>query len=162
MSRRCTVCQHPRRKEIDKAILTGNETLWEMAKRFSLSKQALHRHKANGHTSQLVAKALDAKDVAMADSLLVQIKHLVEEAKSILEMAKENGDLRIACMAIGQMRAVLETLAKVSGELKDQSHQTVNVQINNQQNNVVTTINSLDLSGVSDERILRALEILRG
>ena len=41
--RRCTVCSHPRRKPIEKAIARGRSLL-ELAQKYGLTKIAIHRH----------------------------------------------------------------------------------------------------------------------
>jgi hypothetical protein len=76
----------------------------------------------------MVAKAVEAQEVAQADTLLEQVKSLSTRALSILSQAEGAGDLRTACSAIREVRSTLELLLKVSGELKgDQT--TVNVAV---------------------------------
>jgi hypothetical protein len=70
-------------------------------------------------------KAQEAGEVANADSLLAHLRSLNRETLSILDQAKQAGDLRIALMAIGQARGNLELLAKLAGELQQEG--TVNL-----------------------------------
>ena len=41
----CTVCNHPRRRDIDLALLDHTATLAQLSARHHLSQSALHRHK---------------------------------------------------------------------------------------------------------------------
>jgi hypothetical protein len=58
MPRRCTVCDHPRRHNIDEALVTG-APYQSVAKRFSLSGSAVYRPK----TAHLPAHPPKAKEV---------------------------------------------------------------------------------------------------
>ncbi len=86
MPRTCTVCAHPKRSEIDRALLDGM-TYRTIADRFGLSETALKRHKAE-HVPARVAKAKEAKQVADADDLLSQLKALRNRAVGILQKAE--------------------------------------------------------------------------
>ncbi|MBI5428303.1 MAG: hypothetical protein HZA02_08520 [Nitrospinae bacterium] len=47
MPRKCTVCGHPKRREIDRLLIQGG-TIRGIAKQFRLNSNAVHRHK-QGH-----------------------------------------------------------------------------------------------------------------
>ncbi len=55
MPRSCTVCDHPQRTAIDKALVAG-EVMRNVALRFAISFAALQRHKAN-HLPDVLAEA---------------------------------------------------------------------------------------------------------
>ena len=61
MPRRCTVCDHPGRYDIDEALVDG-APYRSVAKRFELSESAVYRHK----TEHLPAHLLKAKEVEVA------------------------------------------------------------------------------------------------
>lgn len=113
----CTICSHAKRNEIERSILDGKSER-SIAKQYDVTAAAVHRHKENGHIQKRIAKAKAIKEVAQADTLLDQVKSLSERALSILSQAEGTGDLRTACSAIREVRATLELLLKVSGELK--------------------------------------------
>ena len=60
MPRTCTICSHPERIEIDKALAAAEETLRTIADRWPVSKTALMRHKAEHLPQRLeAAKAIN-------------------------------------------------------------------------------------------------------
>ncbi len=115
MPRVCSVCTHPQRAAIDKALVDPG-TYRSIADRFGLSETALKRHKSE-HLPGHVAKAQEAKQVADADDLLHQLKALRNKAISILQQAEQAGDFRTALMGIREARGCIEVLMEVEGEL---------------------------------------------
>jgi transposase-like protein len=117
MPRRCTVCDHPESHSIDEVLVTG-APYRSVAKRFGLSESAVYRHKTE-HLPAHLLKAREVEEVARADSLLEQVRHLQAHALDILERAEKTGDLRTALAAISQARGNLELLGKLAGELDE-------------------------------------------
>jgi len=115
MPRTCTVCGHPQRPEIDRALVEG-ATYRTIADRFGLSETALKRHKSE-HLPGHVAKAQEAAQVADADDLLQQLKALRNRAIRILQKAETAGDYRTALAGIREARGCIEVLMEVEGEL---------------------------------------------
>ncbi len=55
--RRCTICAHPDRREIDELLAAGGSPT-RIARRFKASKDAMRRHRGSGHLGYLVGLAL--------------------------------------------------------------------------------------------------------
>lgn len=125
MPRQCTVCSHPEREAIEAALL-ANTPLRTIAGQYGVSKSALLRHQE--HLPSRLVKAQEAAEVAQADSLLTQVKWLQARALLILEKAEAAGELKTALAAIREVRATLELLAKLLGELQQEG--SVNVYVN--------------------------------
>jgi hypothetical protein len=123
MPRRCSVCDHHQRSEIDHALAVNRDGLRDIAGRFGLSKTALGRHKTE-HLPTHLAKAVEAQDVASAGSLLEQMQALQAKTVAILEAAT---DPRTALAAVAQARGNVQLLAELTGKLATQP--TVNVLI---------------------------------
>lgn len=71
MSRKnCTVCQHPQHDDIDTALKAG-ASLGETAKRFGLTKSALHRHLHHGERTKTLIN-------------IGQIERIDEEIKKLI------------------------------------------------------------------------------
>jgi hypothetical protein len=118
MPRRCSVCTHPDRENIDEALVGATAISAIAAKYRDISEDALGRHKANHLPAKLVM-AEKAKEVAQADSLLEQVRDLQGRALAILEAAEASEQHRTALSAIREARGNLELLAKLLGELDD-------------------------------------------
>lgn len=114
MPRVCTVCGHPRRPDIDRALVDG-VPYRVIAKRYEASPAAVQRHK--DHVPATLARARDAADVADADNLLGQLQELRAKALELLDKAERAGDYRTALAGVREARGCVETLLEVSGEL---------------------------------------------
>ncbi len=128
MPRKCSSCSHPKRADIDQALVNG-DSFRNVSKRFSISITSLHRHKKS-HLPAFLTKAVDAEDEIRADDLLKQVRNLQTKALSILAEAEATGQLKVALQAIREARGNLELLARLLGELQEQS-QTVNILVAN-------------------------------
>ena len=123
MPRKCSICTHPNREAIDRALV-NKESFRYVSKQYGVTVSAIHRHN-DTHLPSSLAKAQEARAVTQADDLLSQVKSLQSRALSILDQAENAGDLRTAILAIREARGNLELLAKLLGEL--QENQTVNI-----------------------------------
>jgi hypothetical protein len=118
MPRKCTVCEHPRRADIDTALADSATKLRGIARTHHLSEDAVFRHKT-AHLPATLSKAHEAEEVARADELLGRVENLQVRTLAILESAEETGELRTALSAIREARGNLELLAKLVGELDE-------------------------------------------
>ncbi len=123
MSRTCTVCSHPSRPAIDKALV-GGAAFRHIASQFGTSTTALQRHKAD-HLPAAVATAHEAESGARADDLLEQLQALRNKAMALLLKAEAAGDYRTALAGIREARACIETLLEVEGELDRRPQVTI-------------------------------------
>jgi hypothetical protein len=124
MPKRCTICTHPQREAIDKALIAG-QSLRNISENVpQCSVTSLHRHKE--HLPRELARAREAEQISSADSLLDQVQALQAKAMAILNTAERSGNLRVALAAIREARGNLELLARLLGELKE-TGTTVNV-----------------------------------
>jgi hypothetical protein len=123
MPRVCTVCEHPSREAIDRALV-GDTSNRSLASLYDVSEAAVRRHKANHLPAKLVM-AEQAAEIAEADNLLSQVRDLQSRTLAILEAAEASKQHRTALSAIREARSNLELLAKLLGELDDRP--TVNI-----------------------------------
>jgi hypothetical protein len=158
MPRKCSICEHEKVEEINKALLEG-VSLRDLAGRYSVSKTALHRHKE--HIPANLTKAKEAQEVTKADSLLDQVIELRDKALSILAKAEQAGDLRTALQGVREAKGCLELLARLQGELQEQA--TVNILINPQWLSLRTVIlEVLDRYPEARQAVARALREVEG
>jgi len=85
--RKCTICDHPKRKDIDKLCVADGAVFRSIAKQFSLSNPALLRHINGGHIALKVSKAVKAHDIVEADNLLNEITEVEKITKQIIDSA---------------------------------------------------------------------------
>ncbi len=114
MPRKCQVCEHEQKAEINRGLLEG-DTYRKLSILYDISIGALQRHKAHMHVK--MTKAQEAIDVAAADSLLSQVKELLSKTNDLLTRAEQAGDLRTALQGVREARGCLELLAKLEGQL---------------------------------------------
>ncbi len=124
VSRKCTICTHPQRAEIDRELAEGR-SIRDIARRYSVSRPSLHRHRT--HVQDAVQRAVEAKAVQVGVSVLDRIRELNREARSLLEEARSTGRYAAAVQAIRAATRLLELEAKLLGELDERPH--VNVQM---------------------------------
>ena len=82
MPRVCTVCNHEKHEEIDKALI-NNETLRNIAKQFNVSSAAVNRHRQ--HLPATLSKAKEAQEVAKAGNVMDELKGCMERIKLLFD-----------------------------------------------------------------------------
>ena len=117
MPRTCTICLHPERGAIDKALV-DNVSFRDIAGRYTVSRSALERHKRE-HLSQTMVQAAEAEDVAHAIDIVKQLKAINGCALAILSEARKAKDHDIALKAIDRIQKQIELQAKMLGELDE-------------------------------------------
>ena len=123
MPRRCTICLHKERSAIDKALVE-REPFRHIASQFQVSTASLVRH-SDDHLPSSLVRAQKATEAAQADELLAQVVDLRDKALAILEKAEAANDWRAAVGAMREIRANIELLGKLAGQLRDAP--TVNI-----------------------------------
>ena len=120
MTMKCTVCRHPDREAIDRALVMRAETFRGLAKRHGLSKDSLLRH-YDDHLPAALLKAKEAEDIASATKLLGEVEGLRVRAIEILDaaLAETEPDRRSALSAIREARGCLELYGKLAGQIPE-------------------------------------------
>lgn len=114
MPRKCTLCNHPQRAEIERAITEG-VSFRVVSERFRISIASISRHKA--HIETAIQKAIEAREISMGGSVLDRLRELNQRARTILEEAQREGARRDALAAIRELRGLLELEAELMGDL---------------------------------------------
>lgn len=132
----CSVCQHPRRPEIDHS-LANRVSEHRVAKRFTLSRDAIHRHKKRHLPPQLEA-ALLSRNGAPSPIDLEQLRK--DESEGVLQtliwqkahvlQQIDTALLNHDPVAVSRFHDVLlkntQTIAKIVGELATHSKHITN------------------------------------
>ncbi len=112
----CTACKHPKRAEIDAALVAGATSLRDIAGQFGLSRSALFRHRA--HIPAALTKAKEAGEIAQANTLLARVNEVISKAENIAGKALAANEFAAAVRGLGEVRQCLELLGELSGELQ--------------------------------------------
>jgi len=107
---RCKVCRSPNEHDVNVALVSG-EAVRSIAARFGLSKSSLLRH-FNECVPQSLIMAQQTKRLTEAEFILAEVCHLVADAKRILALAEQAGDLRTALRAIRELRGLCELMGR--------------------------------------------------
>ena len=83
MPRQCTICTHPKRDEIDQALV-GNGSFRDIAGHYSVSRSSLERHKADHLPAQL-AQATEAKNITSADHLTAELHRIMRRVNLLFD-----------------------------------------------------------------------------
>lgn len=142
MGRSCTVCQHEKRQEVDKALVTGT-THRIVAEQFRLSPSAVYRHKRN-HLPVRLKRAFEAgetrkavelvhhraeeqaREVGQAIDIVQQLKAINGACLEVLQKSRTDGKHALSLKAVDRIHRQIELQAKLLGELQEQGPQ-VNV-----------------------------------
>ncbi|MHB8420599.1 MAG: hypothetical protein ACYDCL_21200 [Myxococcales bacterium] len=116
MPRTCTVCSHPKRPEVDSALLAG-EPYRGIAQRFAASPDAVFRHRQ--HVAPALAKAHEAAAVARSDDLLGRMRELAAQARRIGDAAEAAGQPGPALLAIREQVRIAGVLVDLGATLQE-------------------------------------------
>ncbi len=119
MARKCSVCTHPDRDAIDRAIIKGT-ALATISRDYAVSEDSLARHRDNGHIPISLKEDHQEKEVNRARDHYQEIRALLDKALSYMDRAEGNGDLRIAIQALREARATLELLTTLQYHAQEQ------------------------------------------
>ncbi len=118
MPRKCSICIHKRRNEIETDIL-NNVPYRDISTKYNIGRMPVQRHKKNGHIAESLIKAHEINKIVNADDLLVKILHLQKETLIVLSEAKEVKDYSMILAAVGKAGQLIELQAKLAGQLQE-------------------------------------------
>lgn len=136
--RKCTVCEHPRIVEINRAIVAGTARA-SIERKFGVTAHAQRRHEENHVSEQLRReimvdlkreRAQETADELNDERLDVAATYdsLARRVGKLIDKAEENGDDSLALASMEGLRRVLSDIAKMQGKLAQQL--TVQVSLN--------------------------------
>jgi|GEM_PF-3574357 len=111
----CTICRHPQRAAIERALIR-QIPLRKIASDVKTSIATLQRHKA--HVPAKLATAEQVSKIAEAGSLLKKLEEVIEDARRITGRAERKGNYQAALAGLRTITNSLELLGRVTGELR--------------------------------------------
>jgi hypothetical protein len=112
--RNCTICHHPERKDIERAILS-TEKGKDIAARHGVSPHALSRHRT-GHMAVEMAATMEERRTPPG-TLYERLEQLYDRAVLLLNDAMVQRRPQVSLAAIKELRQLVELLGKFTGEL---------------------------------------------
>jgi hypothetical protein len=120
MPRRCLVCDHPAREQIDAALAVRNASFSAIARTHSVSRDSIARHCAEHLPKALQAVSRDV-EAWRGERIADSVHWLEREARRLSKLAEDEGDLRTALAGLAQVKGAVELRAKLAGELQEGS-----------------------------------------
>src|SRR5215472_3625134 len=116
MSRKCSICNHDRRQEIEHTLLRG-ESHRAIAQQFTVPRGAVARHLK--HVSTALTQARKLGEVEDGRSILGQLRELKIHEEHVRVRADRAGDHRTALAALREQARLVELEARLKGELDE-------------------------------------------
>ena len=155
MPRRCTICSHPAKENIDSSLVR-RVPYRNISQRFGVSETALSCH-LNDHLAGYVQKALNEYGVDKGIKVLDKLTSILARLDGFLDEAESKRDAREFVIVAAELRKELELLAKLQGELAQEG--TINLHLNAEWIQVRTAIiRALEPHPEAQESVLRAIE----
>jgi hypothetical protein len=168
----CTICNHPQRVEIEKAVMAG-KSYRAIAGQYGVSREAVGRHKRNGHIAEQIVKAArkkeikrageiasvveekERREVADADRLLRVVEGLLAECLRMVKDAQV-GDEGTKLRAVREARETAKLLLEVQGELA--ANPVINISLVETQLNEIRALVLGDLCPVCQAVVAQRLK----
>jgi hypothetical protein len=113
----CSICQHPKRQEIDQALFTGSATLNVLSQEYGLSTSALHRHK--GHLQAKINRARTQVQDNLLQGCLFWLSQALEISMQTAQAAQAEGNFKIVLQALAQGSRFIKIILKQDFRLDD-------------------------------------------
>jgi hypothetical protein len=122
----CTVCISSHRRAVDSALGAGTAAR-QIAKKFPpLGERAIQRHRV-AHLSPAVVSVVAQREERGAVRIVDRLEALVTRVERQIDQAESTGSTSQMLAASREVRAGLELLARLTGELDEKPVTTVNV-----------------------------------
>ena len=135
---KCATCSHPDVQAINEAIVAGIP-MYKIARQYGMAESSLKAHKKN-HLNPAYKAIQDAKATRTTSGdapALEQLKALLPTLQNALHWAQgaqdANGNFKVlpnvsqTLAAVRELRATIELLAKITGELDDRPTTVINI-----------------------------------
>jgi hypothetical protein len=126
----CRVCASPKRSQID-LELAGGHAQRAVALRAGLAPSSVRRHALRHLSPALTRVAAQRRAGESAEgayvSVLTRLEALADRVDRFLQLAEAKGAIVGGAAVLREMRQLLETIAKITGELDERPTVTVNL-----------------------------------
>jgi hypothetical protein len=119
MGRKCSICEHKSRQEIDSALVSPGAVLRDIASQYRVGKDALSRHVNGGHIAEKIQKARNAREAVEADNLLSRIVKHQGRFDKLIERVQKTGDIDWELKVLHGLKEYLELEGKATGAFRE-------------------------------------------
>lgn len=125
--RKCSICEHKSRHEIDSALVSPGASLRAIAVQFRVSKDALSRHIKAGHIEQKIQKAAHAHEAIAGENLLHRIDGFHKRFGELAKKQQQLGDDLTELKVYQTQAKFLEIEGKALGAFREKVEHTGNI-----------------------------------
>ena len=111
MARRCKICMHSEREQIEREILANGASNRQIGARYGMAESSVRRHKAE-HMGEDI-RAFELVRVEVDGDLAEEIRAIKQETAQIKAEAMKVRDHRTALLAIDRQQRLIETLGNL-------------------------------------------------
>jgi hypothetical protein len=119
MPRKCTICEHVSRHEIDTALVSPNATLRDIARQYRVSKDAVSRHIKGGHIAAKIQKAKHAHEALAADNLITRVQRFHSRFERMAKDAQDWGDPNLEIKIYHAQAKYLDIEGRATGAFRE-------------------------------------------
>jgi hypothetical protein len=115
----CTVCSHPRVKEINKRLVVPHASITKISEEYGLNYNALYRHQKN-HVPKQLLKLYEQKELSTNFDLMTEIDFLITETRDIYNEARKGDKNLLALKSLDSLRNHYGLLVQIAAQLHSQ------------------------------------------
>jgi len=154
MAMACKVCNHPKRIEVDRLLVSG-KSVRKIASQYDLPYKSVYRHR-NKHISRQLVKSQEVRDSLTGKHLLNVVQDVLENCQRIMcETGHDPKQYNISLIAAGKVLSVVQLLHEISTNLLEYQTTEIEQKQTSKSEEYMVKLNRLS---VDEMRTLRNLQ----
>jgi len=129
MPRKCTICKHESRHEIDIALVKPGSTIRGIARAYRVSEDALSRHVNGGHITKKIQAAQNAYEKVEAGKFLDRLQHHQSRFDELLKKVQKTGDIDWELKVLHGLKEYLDMEGKATGAFREKIEHSGSVEM---------------------------------
>jgi hypothetical protein len=124
MPRKCTICEHKKRKEIDLALAVDGASLRAIALQYHVGHMSLKRHMDNGHISPAAVTIKQIQEIHRIDTFQEHHQAIRDDLESQKGRAREAEDARLELLISREIIRLHDIDGRASGVYREKVEHT--------------------------------------
>jgi hypothetical protein len=129
MPRKCTICENPKRNQIDESLVSPGAVIRTIARQYRVSKDSLARHVKGGHIAAKIHKAQHAHEAVAGESILNRINRFHRRFEKMAKNAESWGDPNLELKVYQTQAKYLELEGKAVGAFREKIEHSGSVEM---------------------------------